>query len=95
MKYNELINELLDLLDNNYDIKRIKSLKKNLINDASFIKMLNNYHVEKTVANKKKLYENKYYLEYLQCENNINKLIYSIKSQFKEFNNRKCQHESH
>lgn len=93
MKYNELINELLNLLDQNNDIIKIKSLKKKILQDPNLINDIENYRLLKTISSKKKLYENKDYLEYLNCENNVNFLIHNIKSKF-NFNDRKCHHES-
>ena len=56
MKYNDLINELLDLLDKNSDIKKVKSLKDKLILNKELTKDIENYKLIKTVDNKKKLY---------------------------------------
>ena len=94
MKYNELINELLDLLDKNEDIIKIKKLKNKLLQDKFLKDNIENYKLVKTISSKKKLYENKDKLEYLNCETNINVLIHCIKNKFNSFNNRKCQHES-
>ena len=93
MKYNDLINDLLETLDKNEDIIKIKSLKKKLNLDEKLKNDLENYRLVKTVSSKQKLYENKDYLEYLKCETNINFLIQDIKSKFNIFYNRKCQDE--
>ena len=85
MEYNDLLNELLDLLDENIDIKNIKSLKKKLMKDKSFQENLALYHEQKSVDDKKKLYENK---DYLKLETEINLLIQNIKKEFKVFNSR-------
>ena len=82
MKYNDLLNELFDLLDENQDIKRIKTLKGKLINNPE---LKNNLSVE----SKKKLYENQDYVKYLESENNIRLLVADIKKKF-NFTNRKC-----
>lgn len=94
MKYNDLINELLDLLDKNQDIKNIKVLKEELLKDKSFQEKMDMYHLTKTVNNKQKLLENHLYLKYLKCESNINFLIQDIKNNFNVFNTRKCHNES-
>lgn len=93
MEYNDLLNELLDLLDENIDIKNIKSLKKKLMNDKSFQDNLALYHEQKSVSVKKKLFQNEDYVKYLESENNIRLLSIDIKSKF-NFANRGC-HESH
>ena len=90
MKYNDLINDLLDLLDKNSDIIKIKYLKGILLNDSDFLSELDNYKIVKTVENKKKLYQNKDYLEYLKSKTNINILIQKIQNKFK-FVKRGCK----
>ena len=83
MEYNDLINELLDVLDKQKDIVNIKELKKELLKDSCFLRDLENYNLIKTVDNKKKLYKNINYVKYLQSETNINILINEIKNKFK------------
>ncbi len=95
MEYNDLLNELFDLLDENSDIKNIKSLKKKLLADKDLQDELNLYKKLMTVHEKKKLFQNIDYVQYLKSENNIRLLIVEIKQKFNCFNNRKCQHESH
>lgn len=94
MKYNDLINELLDLLDKNSDIKNIKILKNKLINDKELKSNIENYQITKSIEIKKKLFQNSDYLNYLKYENNLNLLIHDIKNKFVIFNNRKCNNES-
>ena len=90
MKYNDLINQLLDLLDKNSDIKKVKSLKDKLILNKELTKDIENYKLIKTVDNKKKLYTNQEYLEYLSSEVAVNLLIEKIKKKFSIFSSRKC-----
>jgi len=90
MKYNDLINELMDLLDKNEDICKIKSLKRSLLNDIDFMNQLNNYKLNPNIESKKKLFSNLDYKSYLESEENINFLILKIKDKFKIFNSRKC-----
>jgi len=90
MEYNELINNLIDSIDENLDIKNIKRLKTKLLANLDFLSALENYKLISTVENKQKLYENKDYLEYLKSETNINLLILSIKNKFKIFGSREC-----
>ena len=82
MKYNDLINELMDLLDKDEDIIKVKELKKELLNDSPFLCALKNYKLEKNINNKKILFDNPKYLEYLNSTNNINMLILEIKKKF-------------
>lgn len=56
MKYNELINELLDLLDKNEDIIKIKKIKKELQEDKNLIKQIQEYQLTKDINLKKELY---------------------------------------
>lgn len=90
MKYNELINELLDLLDKNEDIIKIKKIKKELQEDKNLIKQIQEYQLTKDINLKKELYQNPTYQEYLQAETNINYLILAIKKAWQIFSNRKC-----
>lgn len=90
MKYNELINELLDLLDKNDDIIKVKELKNKLLNDSNFLRDLEKYRLIKTVENKKILYENDNYVEYLKRETSINMLIREIKEKFIFFKKNGC-----
>ena len=83
MKYNDLINELLSLLDNNDDIKHIKTLKESLKNNQEFLKKIDNYHQNPTSLNKQELYDNLDYVNYLKSETNIIFLLEDIKSSFK------------
>ena len=89
MKYNDLLNELFDLLDENQDIKRVKTLKGKLINNLELQNNLSLYKETRSVESKKKLYENQDYVKYLESENNIRLLIADIKKKF-NFTNRKC-----
>ena len=89
MKYNDLLNELFDLLDENQDIKRIKTLKGKLINNLELQNNLSLYKETRSVESKKKLYENQDYVKYLESENNIRLLVADIKKKF-NFTNRKC-----
>ena len=90
MKYNDLINELLEILDKNSDIVNLKELKKTLLNDSNFLRDLEKFHLIKTVENKKILYQNDNHLKYLKCETNINILIQEIKNKFKIFKKNGC-----
>ena len=94
MEYNNLINELLDLLDENKNIKEIRKLKKDILDDISLKKDIENYHLVNTIENKKKLYKNLNYVKYLEYENQINFLIYEIKSQFNQLKTSRCYHEN-
>ena len=75
MKYNDLINELLDLLDKNDDIKKIKELKEKLVKDNSLSEDIKLYQLTKSIDLKKKLFGHHDYLEYLTLENNLIFLI--------------------
>ena len=90
MKYNDLLNELLDLLDKSPDIKRIKELKPLLLNDKTLQDNLNLYKETKTLESKRKVLNNSYYKEYLSLENKINLLIYDLKKKINIFKIRGC-----
>ena len=90
MELNYLIDDLLSLLDENKDIKKIKEIKSILVNDSNFMELLNNYKENNSIDNKKRLYENNDYLNYLKSETNINLLILEIKNKFNIYNDRNC-----
>ena len=81
MNIEKKINELLELLDKNDDIKRISVLKKQ-ISDKE-LSLIQNYRNNPTIENKKKLYDNEIIKAYLSSENNINYLIMEINNKLK------------
>ena len=81
MDIDKEMDELFNLLDNNLDIKKIETLKKEITNKE--LELINNYRLNPTIDNKKKLYENKIIDEYLRSESNINYLIMEINNKFK------------
>ena len=52
MKYNDLINELLDLLDKDSKIIQIKKIKKKLLNDENLKENIENYRATKNLESK-------------------------------------------
>ena len=89
MEYNNLINELLDILDKNEDIKKIKELKSKLLYDNKLLEEIKNVKNNYNVESKKNLFNNLDYKEYLKLENNINLIILNIKQKMK-FTRRSC-----
>ena len=81
MNIDKKLDELITLLDNNSDIKKISKLKKKITSNE--LDLINNFRNNPTVSNKKKLYDNKIINEYLTCESNINYLILEINNKFK------------
>ena len=76
----ELTN-LLDLLDENIYIKRIKNLENNINDDTKAL--IKEYQLNPSIELKKKILNNPHYKEYLECETNINCLIMAINNKFK------------
>ncbi len=87
MEINKKLNELLDLLDREENIKKIKILKKEITEKE--LELINNYRLNPNINNKKRLYNNKVINEYVTCESNINYLIMEINQKFKR--SKKCQ----
>ncbi len=87
MYIDKKLSELLSLLDKDDNIKKIKKLKTKITDEE--IKLVNEYRLNPTISNKKKLYDNKVINEYLTCESNINYLIMEINNKFKR--SKKCQ----
>lgn len=75
------INELYNLLDNLECIKNITNLKKNI--DDDLLLLIENYRMQPTIENKKTIYNNKVFLEYIQNETELNYLIREINQKFK------------
>ena len=90
MEYNDLLNELFNLLDKDENIIKIKELKNKLLNNKELLKEIEDVNNNFILENKKKLYKNKDYVEYLKLETNIRLLIYSIKNKF-NFIGRSCK----
>lgn len=93
MEYNDLINTFFNELDSCLFIKEIKELKNKLVNNKELLECINTYHLNKTILNKKKLYEYPDYVRYLYLETEVNILINNIKRKL-DFTSRMCNHES-
>ena len=74
------INELLDLLDQNENIKEIEVLKNKISKDT--IDLIKEYQDNPSVELKNKILSDKDYKKYLECETNINYLIMNINKKF-------------
>ena len=75
------INELLDLLDQNENIKEIEELRKKI--SPSTIKLIKEYQENPSIELKEKILADSNYKKYLECETNINYLIMQINQKFK------------
>lgn len=89
MEYNNLINELLDILDKDENIIKIKELKNKLLNDNKLLEDIKNVNNNPSIESKKNLFNNNDYKEYLRLESNINLIILSIKQKL-NFSSRSC-----
>ena len=89
MEYNNLINELLDILDKDENIIKIKELKNKLLNDNKLLEDIKNVNNSPSIESKKNLFNNSDYKEYLRLESNINLIILSIKQKL-NFSSRSC-----
>ena len=76
------LDELYNLLDNLDCLKNIERIKENI--SDGLINLINNYRNNQTVENKKKLYENNDFLEYIKNETELNYLIMNINNKFKK-----------
>ena len=75
------INELLDLLDQNNNIKEIEELKNNISQET--INLIKKYQIKPSIELKEKILSDPNYKKYLECETNINYLIMNINKKFK------------
>lgn len=73
---NKKLDELIELLDNNKNIKDIERLKKEI--PESLLKEIEEYRLNPTSENKTKLYSNPFYKEWINTEQNINYIIMNI-----------------
>ena len=89
MEYNNLINELLDILDKDENIIKIKELKNKLLNDQKLLEDIKNVNINPSIDGKKNLFNYIDYKEYLRLESNINLIILSIKQKL-NFSSRSC-----
>ena len=89
MKLDKLLDELILLLDNNSNIKKMNEIKKNINKET--LDLINEYRMNPSVSNKKKLYQDKVFLEYIECESNINYLIMVINQKFKLSRGKSCE----
>lgn len=89
MEYNILINELLDILDKDENIIKIKKLKNELLNNNKLLEDIKDVNNNPSIESKKKLFNNADYKKYLRLENNINLMILSIKQKM-NFTSRSC-----
>jgi len=94
MKYNDLLNELFDLLDKNKDIIKLREIKPKLLTNSKLLADIETYQVTKSIALKKKLYTYPEYLEYLHLENNLNFLILEIKNRQSIAKNKKLSYNT-
>ena len=74
------INELLDLLDQNNNIKEIESLRKNISKET--MELIKEYQDNPSIELKNKILSDPNYKKYLECETNINYLIMNINKKF-------------
>jgi hypothetical protein len=75
------LNELLDLLDQNENIKEIEVLKNKISKET--MDLIKEYQDNPTIELKEKILSDKDYRKYLECETNINYLIMNINKKFR------------
>lgn len=76
------LEELFTLLDDLECIKKLEEIKNYSNNDL--IKLIENYRINPTIENKKSLYQNKDFMEYIKNETELNYLIMNINNKFKK-----------
>lgn len=75
------IDELIELLDQNDNIKEIENLKNKISSDT--IKLIKEYQENPSIELKNKILADPNYKKYLECETDINYLIMNINKKFK------------
>ncbi len=85
----EKVYEILDELDNSEFIKKLKTIKKSIINDDNIMKLINDFKLakenyekynlkEEFLEAKRKMLENEIIKEYVDIQNKINMLTLKI-----------------
>lgn len=85
----EKVYEILDELDNSEFIKKLKAIKKSIINDDNIMKLINDFKLakenyekynlkEEFLEAKRKMLENEIIKEYVDIQNKINMLTLKI-----------------
>ena len=99
-KINDKVEELIDILNNDRRVKRLKVLKKELnkdeelISKIEYLKKLDQYSVDYRNL-KKELFQNNKFVEYKDLENEISIIILEINRKLKNLTNeRSCHHEN-
>ena len=99
-KINDKVEELIDILNNNRRVKRLKVLKEELnkdeelISKIEYLKKLDQYSVDYRNL-KKELFQNPKFVEYKELENEISIIILEINRKLKNLTNeRSCHHEN-
>ena len=86
---NRLLDELIGLLDKHPQVIKLDEIKSKI--DKKTLELIDNYRCNPTVLNKKKLYENKVFREYVNIESDINYLIMEINNKFKLGRGKCCE----
>lgn len=99
-KINDKVEELIDILNNDRRVKRLKVLKEELnkdeelISKIEYLKKLDQYSVDYRNL-KKELFQNPKFVEYKELENEISIIILEINRKLKNLTNeRSCHHEN-
>ena len=89
MELENLLDELIILLDNEPNIKKMNEIKSKINKET--LDLINDYRLNPSISNKKKLYSNDVFREYIKCESNINYLIMHINNKFKINRGKNCE----
>ncbi len=99
-KINDKVEELIDILNNDKRVKRLKVLKEELnkdeelISKIEYLKKLDQYSIDYRNL-KKELFQNPKFVEYKELENKISIIILEINRKLKNLTNeRSCHHEN-
>lgn len=99
-KINDKVEELIDILNNDKRVKRLKVLKEELnkdeelISKIEYLKKLDQYSIDYRNL-KKELFQNPKFVEYKELEGEISIIILEINRKLKNLTNeRSCHHEN-
>lgn len=88
----EKTNNLISEIDKLSQVKRIKSLNKEISKDKELSDLIHTYQINKDENLKRRILDNKLFKDYKVNETDINLLIMDINSRLKSINGKKgCQ----
>lgn len=84
----EKVENLKLVLDNNENIKKIKTKNKEIVIDKELLKLIEKYNITQDEKIKERILASKSFQEYKEAETDINLIILEINQRLKELSKR-------